>query len=226
MASTFTLHSFGILVVGLYAGLLLWLAHVARVKPTRGIGTGIVIAAWLSTTSARAPIGSHTDGQLIVALTGLGLFAAIAVALSRPLGPLLDRTSGAWLVGFQGFRLVLALLMWRLAAEGLAPYRVSAGGMSLDLATGALAPLVAWLAYKDRALSDRWVLAFHGLGLVLLSVLLGETLLTATTSTEPAVTTTPFLWLPTFVVPVAAFAHLASVRQVLRERWRVAVAQR
>lgn len=220
MASLFCAHSFAILVVGLYLALLLWLAHVARVRPALGLGIGIVLAGWLSLPSTYAPAGTFLDDDLLLALTGVGLFGALFAALSRSLGPVLDRTDGGWLVCFQGFRVLLALLVWRLAAEGLVPHSVSVDGMSLDLATGALAPVVAWLAFRERTLSDRWLLAFHGLGLVLLSVVLGEALLAVTTEEAPAVSTTPFLWLPTFVVPLALFAHVASLRQILRERWR------
>src|SRR5690606_1052366 len=119
------------------------------------------------------------DGAVLV-LTAVGVLAALGFGLSRGVAAAVDRTSGAWLVGAQGVRLFLALVLWRLAAEGLYPHRVAAGGMSLDLVTGALAPLVAWLAYRERTLSDRWLLAFHGLGLTLLAVLLGETLLVVT----------------------------------------------
>lgn len=220
MVSTFCAHSFGILVVSLYVALLLWLSHVARVRPGPGLGAGVVLAAWLSLTSARAPLGTHLDADAVLALTGVSLFGAVAAGLSRALGPVLDRTGGGWLVGFQGFRVVLALLLWRLAAEGLLPHRVSVGGMSLDLATGALAPVVAWLSFRERTLADRWLLAFHGLGLALVSVVLGEVLLTVSTRADAALSTTPFLWLPTFVIPLAVFAHIASLRQILRERWR------
>lgn len=218
MASTFATQSFGLLVVGSYAVLLLWLARVGRMHPGPGIGAGVVLAAWLSLTAAQAPASEPATGDAVFVLTGLAVFGAVAAALSRPVRQVLDRTSPGWLIAFQAVRFGLALVLWRLAAEGLWPNRVAAFGMSLDVVTGALAPLVAWLAYKERTLSSRWVLAFHGLGLTLLAVVLGETLLAASSFLTPAPATTPFIWLPTFVLPLALFAHVASIRQVVRER--------
>lgn len=224
MASSFCSQSFAALVVALFAGVLLWLAHVARVRPAPGLAAGVALAAWLTVPSGYAqPDAPPLDDLVVLALTAVGVLVALGAALSRGVGALLDRTSGAWLVGAQGARLVLALVLWRLAAEGLYPHRVAAGGMSLDLATGALAPLVAWLAYRERTLSERWLLAFHGLGLALLAVLLGEALLVVTSASD-VLEASPFLWLPTFVVPVALFAHVASLRQVLRQRVGAALA--
>ncbi len=224
MPSSFCAQSFAVIAVALFAALLVWLAHVARVRPATGLSVGVTLAAWLSIPSAYAPSGTFLDERALWALTAAGVLAALAAALSRSLAPALDRSSGGWLVGFQGFRVPLALCLWRLAAEGHLPYRVAAFGMSLDLITGALAPLVAWLVYRDRALSDRWVLALHGLGLVLLAVVLGEALLVLSTAAVPVLATTPFLWLLTFVVPLALFAHVASMRQVLRQRREPALA--
>lgn len=216
MASSFSTHSFAALVVLLFAGLLLWISHVARVGPGPGIGAGVALAAWLSIPSSYAE-EAPLDELIVLALTGVGVFFALSLGLSRRVVAALEPSSGAWLVGVQALRLPLALLLWRLAAEGLYEHRVSAGGMSLDLVTGTLAPPLAWLAYQERTLSDRWLLAFHGLGLTLLAVLLGELVLVVTSANE-VLSTSPFVWLPIFFVPVMLFAHVASVRQILRER--------
>lgn len=214
MASAFANHAFATLVIALFVGVLLWIAHVARVGPAPGISSGVALAAWLTIPSSYAREGALGD-MVVLALTGVGMLAAIGLGLSRAVVRAIDRSSGAWLVGVQALRLPLALVLWRLAAEGLYEHRVSAFGMSLDVITGALAPPLAWFVYRERALSERWLLAFHGLGLALLAVLLGEVVLVVTSESQ-VLEASPFLWLGTFLIPVALFAHLASLRQVSR----------
>jgi hypothetical protein len=111
-------------------------------------------------------------GLMLVSILALG----IAVARSR-IGDRLARGAPlAWLVLFQSFRLPLELAMHRAYTEGLMPVQMSYSGRNFDIVTGATA-LVLGLAMLVIPV-PRWiVMAWNGLGLILLANILAVAML-------------------------------------------------
>jgi len=129
----------------------------------------------------------------------------------------------AALVGYQGFRVVVELLMHRAYVEGLMPVQMSYSGRNFDIVTGITALMLgAWLIPRP-APSRRLVFAWNTLGLALLANIVGIALLSAPTPlrifmNEPAnvwIAHAPWVWLPAVMVLAALAGHLLVHRRLL-----------
>ncbi len=190
-----------------------------------GLAAGGVLA-WLGVTGLLAASGvlARFDLRpppllvLMAAVVGMGA----AVGLS-PLGRRLARGLPlAALVGIQGFRLPLELVMHRAANEGVMPAQMTFGGWNYDIVTGVtallLAPLIA------RGLAPRWaIVSWNGLGLTL-AIAIGAIAVASTPAihafgTAPDrlntwVTHFPYVWLPAGPVVFALAGHIIVARRL------------
>jgi hypothetical protein len=153
---------------------------------------------------------------LVIVAGGIGLATS---PLGRQLAVALPLAA---LVGYQGFRVIVELLMHRAYVEGLMPVQMSYSGRNYDIVTGITAlGLGSWLVAGTL---PRWlVLAWNTLGLALLANIVTVALLSAPTPmrvfmNEPAnvwITHAPWVWLPAVLV----FAALAGHVLVYRRFW-------
>jgi hypothetical protein len=153
------------------------------------------------------------------------LLIAVGVALSPLGGRIVARISIAALVGYQGFRVLVELLLHRAYLEGLMPIQMSYSGRNFDVVSGVTAILLgAWLATGRR--SRALVLAWNVLGLILLANIIGVALLSAPTPfrvfmNEPEntfITRVPYVWLPAVMVLAALMGHVLVSRWLLAQR--------
>lgn len=207
--------------VGLALGFVAAVAWTERRRggrPGRTVAAALAAAAWLALTglgAARGVIAFDSRPPTFMVLMGIMIVGTVALARS-PLGRRLAAGLPlALLVGWQGFRLPLELMMHRAQREGLMPVQMSYEGMNFDIVTGATALVVAALIAAGRA-SRRLVWAWNILGSVLLlnivtiAVLSTPTPLRVFHNSPPNVWVTqfPFIWLPTVMVAMALLGHL------------------
>jgi hypothetical protein len=180
-------------------------------------------ALWLTATGGAAASGLLHFEPPPTMLGALVVIFAVAIAISAsPLGRRLAvALPVAALVGFQGFRVVVELLMHRAYSEGLMPVQMSYSGRNFDIVTGLTAlALGAWLATGRK--SPRLVFAWNTLGAALLLNILVVALLSAPTPfrvfmNEPAnvwITRAPWVWLPTVMVLAAVIGHVLVYRRL------------
>lgn len=188
--------------------------------------------AWAAITLAAAASGRlHFDGT---PPTMFGVvFGMLAIALGVGMSPVGARLAAglplAVLVGVQGFRLPLELMMHRAASEGVMPPQMSYSGLNFDIATGALAVVVAGLLLAGRA-SHGLVRAWNWLGVTLLAGIIAISILSTPVPfrvfmNEPAnvwVAQPPFVWLPAIMVLAAVLGHVVIFRRLRLERARAA----
>jgi hypothetical protein len=164
----------------------------------------------------------------VLAVTLIGTFA---LAFS-PLGKRMATVPAvAWLVGFQAFRIPVEIVLFRLHQEGIVPVQMTFEGLNFDILSGLTALPVAYLAARDRL--PNWALAaWNVFGLALLLNILTIAVLSLPLPirafhNEPAntfVTTVPYIWLATVLVPAALAGHLLVFRRLwLSRRVRPAV---
>jgi hypothetical protein len=191
------------------------------------IVAALLSGAWCAFTgilAARGMLrmwGPPTMGLVLAPM----LLIAFGIALS-PLGRrLVETIPVAWLVGFQGFRVLVELLLHRAYVEGLMPVQMSYAGRNFDIVTGLSALVVgAWLASGRR--SRVVVLLWNTMGLALLLNVVVVALLSAPTpfrvfTKEPAnvwITRAPWVWLPAVMVLAALAGHLLVYRWLWRGR--------
>ena len=199
----------------------------ARAVRRREIIVSGGLAGWLGLT------GSLAAGRFFADFSGWPprIAFAIAPALLGALalgvfGPGLSRVPATWLVAPQAFRVVMELILWRLAAAHAVPEVMTFHGRNFDVLTGLSAPLVAWAMARGH-IGPRGVLLWNVMGLVLVTSVVLHGLAAAPTRLQMLVTDPPnaivggfpFIWLVAFVVPVAYLLHVLSLRRI-RTHWR------
>ncbi|MCA9644561.1 MAG: hypothetical protein KC492_27910 [Myxococcales bacterium] len=127
----------------------------------------------------------------------------------------------SWLVGFQGFRVVVELLLHRGYVEGFVPRELTYSGHNFDMLSGVLG--IALGIWASKATPPRWVLlGYNVLGLALLGIVVTTAVLAMPTRfqvlhTDPPnvwVAEVPFVWLPTVLVQAALLGHLLLFRRL------------
>lgn len=180
---------------------------------------------WLALTGLAAGRGALHFSPPATMLVVFVLILAIAIGVTgSPLGKQIAiGVPLSALVGYQGFRVIVELLMHRAYMEGLMPIQMSYSGRNVDIVTGLTAiALGAWLASGVRQ-SRRLLLAWNTLGSLLLANIVGIALLSAPTPlrvfvNEPAnvwITRPPWIWLPAVMVLAALLGHLLVYRRLL-----------
>ena len=200
-----------------------WRSGAPRALRQAAIAT-VVVAAWLAIT-----LGAAASGALRFSPpppTMMALFVAVfAIAVGVSLSPVGRRIATqlplAALVGYQGFRVGVELLMHRAYTEGLMPVQMSYSGRNLDIITGLTAiGVAAWLVAGGKSL--RVVLVWNTLGLALLINILAVAILSAPTPfrvfmNEPSniwVSQAPWVWLPAVLVLEALMGHMLVYRRL------------
>jgi hypothetical protein len=177
------------------------------------LALGLLAGAGLFLRAGRVPPYFAAVGLLSSA-------AGVAFVCSRSGAALLERTSAAWLVGLQSFRVVVEIVLWALATQHRLSPLLTFEGRNVDILVGLTALPVAWLCFVRRAWPRRVARAWNIAGIAILANIVVHALLSAPTPfqvlrTDPPTTiiaTLPYIWLPGFLVPLALSLHVASLR--------------
>lgn len=215
--------------------LVLWGAARAarRVGPgaVRGVRlAGLALAGWLALTATLAERGFFEDfyslpPHMLLAI-GPPLLVLLALTFAGRLDALLAALPRSWPVGAQTFRIVVELVLWRLAVAGVAPEIMTFTGRNVDILVGLSAPVVAYFCFVRRAWPERVAVWWNVVGIVILLNVVVHAQLSAPTrfrvfETEPPTTfigDLPYIWLPAFLVPLAWLLHALSLRQLRAPR--------
>jgi hypothetical protein len=115
------------------------------------------------------------------------------------------------------------VLLW-LFLNKVVPQLMTFEGRNFDILAGVSAPIVAYFVFTKEKLSPKILLVWNIFCLGLLINIVFLALFSAPIPLQKfafeqpniAIVYFPFSWLPTFVVPIVLFGHLASIRQLLK----------
>ena len=211
-------------VLGVLALLLLAVRTVAQRTSqsadlwTRWAAIGAVL--WLVATGLAALSDTLRDFSLplftaLMILTSGAAFSRVGAALMAAVGPV-------GLIGFQFFRMPLAMFLQGMYQAGQAPVQMTYEGLNFDIFVGSTAPAMAWLVWRGKVGSYA-IWAWNALGLVLLANAVVVAALSMPTefrvfTNEPTsafATYAPYVWLPTVLAPAALVGHLLVLRWLL-----------
>lgn len=181
----------------------------------------LALAWWLSTSGALMNFDALPPRLLLFAM-GTMLTGSLVVSRLPPMRAALEAMPGWWPIALQTFRLPLELVLFAMFAEGLVPRQMTFEGQNLDVLVGLTAPVMAWLVATQRA--PRALLV--GWNLFGVAMLLNVLRIAITSFPGPlhldwpgapltAVATWPYVLIPAFCVPLAAWGHLATWRFTL-----------
>jgi hypothetical protein len=191
-----------------------------QIRLALGAVAWLAITLWVSAAGALRHFERQPPPMLFLVAAVFALAGWLAFSW---IGDLVVRhTSWVVLVGLQGFRLPLELLMHRAYVEGIMPVQMSYSGRSFDIVTGASAIVLALALARFPV--PRWVIAVWN---VLGTVLLVNILVIAIASMPMFhwfgmdrlnvwVADPPFVWLPAVLVLTALAGHLLMFRKLRR----------
>jgi len=121
-------------------------------------------------------------------------------------------------------RLPVELVLLWLYQHNLVPQLMTFEDRNLDILAGLTAPLIAWLAFRANKPNRPLLIGWNILGLLLLLNIIVHSILAfpsplqqlAFDQPNRAVIYFPFIWLPSIVVPIVLFSHLASLWQLIK----------
>lgn len=190
----------------------------------RGLVLRACVVVWLGVPAYLAVTGALFDfsgvpPKLMLLIFPL-LFTTVLLCVSPWGAVAAKRLPASLLVGTQVFRLPLELVLFGLAQRELLSSEMTFSGYNFDILTGILA-LPLWWRLRKQTASWRALLAWNILGLVLLITVVGIAIVSFPSPFgwfEPPNTIVafyPWVWLPTFLVPIALASHLLMFRKLL-----------
>lgn len=125
-------------------------------------------------------------------------------------------------------RIPVELVLYGLFLGKAVPEVMTFAGRNFDILSGILAPFVYFVAFRNDVTNRRILIAYNLLGLILLANIVTTAVLSIPTPMQllafdqpnRAVLYFPYIWLPSVVVPIVLFSHLAALWQLLRPRDR------
>ncbi len=123
-------------------------------------------------------------------------------------------------------RIPVELVLFWLYLNKAIPELMTFEGRNFDIVAGITAPFIAYFGFTKNKLKRRTILIWNFISLGLLLNIIVNGILSAPTPLQKfafdqpnvAILNFPFSWLPTFIVPIVLFAHLASIRQLIKQK--------
>lgn len=148
----------------------------------------------------------------------------IVTARSSGIKDLLKFVNPRYLVLAQAFRIGVEFVLHQMVQAGQLPPQMTFTGRNFDIVVALTAPIVAFtLVREGEILNKKALLAWNlaGIAILLNTVVTGILSLPTSFQVFTAAPSTallaefPFIWLPAYLVPLALFFHLQSIRQCL-----------
>jgi hypothetical protein len=188
-----------------------------------------ILLGWIAIQGIISESGFYTVTDTVpprfIFLVLPALAFVLYMMLSKSGHAFVDSLDGKWLTYLHVMRIPVEITLYLLFANRLVPQIMTFAGNNFDIAAGLTAPLVAYFGYKRQPLSKAILLFWNFLCLALLANIVITAVLSAPFPFQQfafeqpnvGVLYFPFTWLPGFVVPIVLFAHLVSIRQLLKK---------
>ena len=127
-------------------------------------------------------------------------------------------------------RIPVELVLFWLFVYKTVPQLVTFTGRNYDILSGLSAPFIFYFGFIKNKLSKKSILIWNCICLGLLLNVVANVVLSAPfpfqkfAFDQPAIAIVyfPFIWLPSCIVPLVLFSHLASIRQLLKNNQNLA----
>lgn len=123
-------------------------------------------------------------------------------------------------------RIPVELVLYWLSHEKVIPDIMTFRGRNFDILAGVILPLATFLYFEKGLISKKILIAVNFYGILSLINIIGHGILSVPTSLQqfgfdqPNIATFhfPFIWLPAFIIPAILFAHLVTLKELIRKR--------
>ncbi|HEY5826174.1 MAG TPA: hypothetical protein VIT44_17505 [Cyclobacteriaceae bacterium] len=187
------------------------------------IGIGI----WMLLQTVLGLAGFYKNNESIpprfVLLIGPAIIFIAVLFLTQRGKKFIDALDLGKLTFLHTVRVPVEITLYFVCAAGLIPVLMTFEGNNYDILSGLTAPAIFYLVFKNKKASKSTLLIWNFLCLGLLINVLTIAILAAQTPFQRlafdqpniGVTFFPFVWLPSVIVPIVLFSHLAAIRQLL-----------
>ena len=162
-------------------------------------------------------------------IVAFGVFPALLLILSFFVffrNGFIDRMPLKVLTMIHIIRIPVEIVLLWLFFGGQVPRIMTFEGYNFDILSGILAPIVYLIAFRGATVNRRLLIGYNILGMLLLANIVSIAILSLPSPLQVlafdqpnlAVTYFPYVWLPTIVVPIVLFAHLASLWKLVVRR--------
>ncbi|GAA4329880.1 hypothetical protein GCM10023149_34800 [Mucilaginibacter gynuensis] len=138
----------------------------------------------------------------------------------------IDNSNARWLTGLHTIRIAVEIVLFLLYQHNYIPRIMTFEGHNFDIISGLTAPFILLFGYYKPFLNKTILLAWNFICIALLLNIVVIALLSAPSSVQQfgfdqpniAILQFPYYWLPCFVVPTVLFAHLVSIKQLIKAK--------
>ncbi|MDE3109875.1 MAG: hypothetical protein KGL02_08035 [Acidobacteriota bacterium] len=198
--------------VGFYVGIRALPGATAR-QSRWIIGSAVVAAAWLLGLLLLGGAGNDVLPPRIPVALGGTLLAGYLLLLSPTFRRIIAAVPQHWLIGVQAFRILGAVWLVRYFAGGLPGLFALPAGIG-DVATGLLAPFVAYAWYSGKPYARSAAIAWNLFGM---ADLVNAVVLGALTNRGAGGIVFPLVLIPAYGVPRSLLIHSFSLIGLLRK---------
>lgn len=186
------------------------------------VRTALLFTVWLVYAGVISATGIFTVSSLpprVPLLLVLPVFVFFAYFFTNAkFKPIIANTPPSWLVYFQSFRIIVELLLLGLYLNSMLPKAATFEGYNYDILIGITAPLVGYFAFKG-AMKKPLLRIWNVAGIVTLFVVV---FIIMTYAYFPQLWDTgsitgngafqfPYMYLASFLMPIALFMHIFSL---------------
>jgi hypothetical protein len=155
----------------------------------------------------------------VMPLLLIPLITTIILLFTADMKTVVTHLSLKVLTQLQVFRVFVEIVLWLLFIQNLLPEQMTFEGRNVDILAGITSLFAARLLVNNK----RWMIGWNIFGLILLLNIVSIAILSMPTpfrvfNNEPAntiVTHFPYVFLPTFLVPLAYILHFMSLKKLL-----------
>ncbi|MFW2477355.1 MAG: hypothetical protein ACN4EP_10580 [Sediminibacterium sp.] len=188
-----------------------------------------ILLIWLIIQSLIASTGFYTVTNTLpprmMALLAPPMLCIAVLFISAKGRNFIDTLNTEWLNWLHTVRVPVEICLLLLFNAGLVPKLMTFEGINFDIISGLSAPLVVYYGYRRKTWSRNILLTWNIICLALLFNIAYHGILSVPTPfqrfgfEQPNIGLTyfPYILLPGFIVPAVLFAHLVSIRQLIRK---------
>lgn len=187
----------------------------------------IAISIWLIIQTLIALTGFYKIANTIPPRFGLLIIPPVIITIisfnSKKGKQFIDSCNLKMLVLFHVIRIPVELVLYWLYVHKAVPELMTFEGRNFDIFSGLSAPFIYYFGFIKNKLSRTYLLFWNFLCLLLLLNIVINALLSLPSAFQQfafdqpniAILQFPFVLLPSVLVPLVLFAHLAAIRQLL-----------
>lgn len=186
-----------------------------------------VILPWMALQAVLSATGFYATTDTIPPRFPLAIVPALVLILALFLTPkgkrFIDSCDPKTLTALHTVRIPVELVLFWLYGQALIPQLMTFEGRNFDILSGITAPLIVYFGYVKPKLNRSLLIGWNLICLALLLNIVTHAILAfpspfqqlALDQPNIGVLRFPFIWLPSVVVPLVLFSHLATLRGLL-----------